>query len=243
MISYTLYWASVKCARCLAKITQWGPTVQCIPLFSWHQNWLWAVTRLMLSYVPGALNLHIKLADCKGDYSVPSSAQVKNEWHYTSTPPIYVSKACTGTTSLFWTLILCHLEITNNEIYNCPSPINACTSEMLKGRSIVARQVTKLRAGESAVWVSARSRDFSPIIRPALKLTQPPVWSVSEVISSGWGPGEWLQHDIDHTMSSPEVKNKWSYTSTPPTWPSFLGQGQLYSYCLFCCQLFKKPDL
>jgi len=29
--------------------------------------------------VPGALNSHIKLADCKSDHSVPSSAQVKNK--------------------------------------------------------------------------------------------------------------------------------------------------------------------
>jgi hypothetical protein len=30
-------------------------------------------------YVPGALNSHTNLAEYEGDYSVPSSAQVKNE--------------------------------------------------------------------------------------------------------------------------------------------------------------------
>jgi hypothetical protein len=47
------------------------------------------------------------------------------------------------------------------QLYNCLSPINVCTSVFLKGRSIVVRQVTKLRAGQSVVRIPAGARDFS----------------------------------------------------------------------------------
>jgi hypothetical protein len=34
--------------------------------------------------------------------------------------------------------------------------------------------------------------------------------------------------EVDHSPpSSPELKNEWSYTSTPPIMPSWRGQGQL----------------
>ena len=52
-------------------------------------------------------------------------------------------------------------EISNNEIYNCLSPINVCTSVFLKEGSTVVRQVSKLRAGQSGVRISAGARDFS----------------------------------------------------------------------------------
>jgi hypothetical protein len=50
--------------------------------------------------------------------------------------------------------------------------------------------------------------------RPALGPTQPPVQWVQEALSLGVKrPG----HEADHIpSSSAEVKNTWSYTSTPP---------------------------
>jgi hypothetical protein len=38
--------------------------------------------------VPGALSLGVKLPVRETDHSPPASAEVKNEWKYTSTPPI-----------------------------------------------------------------------------------------------------------------------------------------------------------
>jgi hypothetical protein len=40
------------------------------------------------SYPPGALSLGIKRPGREADHSPPSSAEVKNAWSYTSTPPI-----------------------------------------------------------------------------------------------------------------------------------------------------------
>jgi len=78
--------------------------------------------------------------------------------------------------------------------------------------------------------------------------------------SSGAHPGFYLMHITGNypravvargtaaiwcwplNLSSPEVQNKWSYTSTPPNWPSLRGQWQHYRFCVFCCELCKKPD-
>jgi hypothetical protein len=37
--------------------------------------------------VPGALSLGVKQLGCEADHLPSSSAKVKNEWSYTSTPP------------------------------------------------------------------------------------------------------------------------------------------------------------
>jgi len=114
--------------------------------------------------------------------------------------PVYIPKARTGTTSPFWTLISCHQEISNNDIYNRLSPIKVCTSVFLKGGSIIVRQVTKWRAGRSGVRILAGTQDFSQNTRPALEPTQPPNQLLSEAISPGRGQGDWLQHDVHHLM-------------------------------------------
>jgi hypothetical protein len=41
-------------------------------------------------WVPGYLSLGVKRPGRKADHSPPSSAEVKNAWSYTSTPPIYL---------------------------------------------------------------------------------------------------------------------------------------------------------
>jgi hypothetical protein len=38
-------------------------------------------------WVPGALSQGVKYLGLEDDYSPPPSAEVKNVWHYTSTPP------------------------------------------------------------------------------------------------------------------------------------------------------------
>jgi hypothetical protein len=40
-----------------------------------------------IQWVPGALSLGAKRLEREADYLPPSSAEVKNEWSYTSTPP------------------------------------------------------------------------------------------------------------------------------------------------------------
>jgi hypothetical protein len=43
-------------------------------------------TQPLIQWVPGALSLAIKLLELEADPSLPSSAEVKNAWRYTSTP-------------------------------------------------------------------------------------------------------------------------------------------------------------
>jgi hypothetical protein len=45
-------------------------------------------TQPPIQWVPGALSLEVKRPEGEADYSPPSSAEVKNTWSYTSTPPI-----------------------------------------------------------------------------------------------------------------------------------------------------------
>jgi hypothetical protein len=42
----------------------------------------------LIEWVPGALSLGLKQPGREADHSPPSSAEVKNAWRYTSTPPI-----------------------------------------------------------------------------------------------------------------------------------------------------------
>jgi hypothetical protein len=39
-----------------------------------------------IQWVPGAVYLGVKRSGCEADHSPQSSAEVKNEWNYTSTP-------------------------------------------------------------------------------------------------------------------------------------------------------------
>jgi hypothetical protein len=45
-------------------------------------------TQPPIQWVPGALSLEVKRPERESDHSTPSSAEVKNAWSYTSTPPI-----------------------------------------------------------------------------------------------------------------------------------------------------------
>jgi hypothetical protein len=45
-------------------------------------------TQPPIQWVPGALPLRVKRSGHEADVSPPSSAEVKNAWGYTSTPPI-----------------------------------------------------------------------------------------------------------------------------------------------------------
>jgi hypothetical protein len=45
-------------------------------------------TQPRIQWVPGALSLGVKRPGREADHSPPSSAEVKNAWNYTSTPPV-----------------------------------------------------------------------------------------------------------------------------------------------------------
>jgi hypothetical protein len=45
-------------------------------------------TQPPIQWVPGTLSLRVKRASREADHSLPSSAEVKNAWSYTSTLPI-----------------------------------------------------------------------------------------------------------------------------------------------------------
>jgi hypothetical protein len=47
-------------------------------------------THLPIQWVPGALSLGVKRPGREADQSPTSSAEVKNAWSYTSTPPIHL---------------------------------------------------------------------------------------------------------------------------------------------------------
>jgi hypothetical protein len=45
-------------------------------------------TQPLIQWVPGALSLGVKRQGREADHPPPSSAEFKNAWSYTSTPPI-----------------------------------------------------------------------------------------------------------------------------------------------------------
>jgi hypothetical protein len=49
---------------------------------------LWSPPQPPIQWVPGALFLEVKRPKRDADHSPPSSAEVKNKWSYTSTPPV-----------------------------------------------------------------------------------------------------------------------------------------------------------
>jgi hypothetical protein len=50
---------------------------------------LWGPTQPPIQWVLGALSVGVKWSEREADHSLPSSADVKNAWSYTSTPAIY----------------------------------------------------------------------------------------------------------------------------------------------------------
>jgi len=45
-------------------------------------------TQPLIQWVPGVLSLGVKQLERESDHSPPFSAEVKNAWSYTSTPPL-----------------------------------------------------------------------------------------------------------------------------------------------------------
>jgi hypothetical protein len=56
-------------------------------LFSTSSRPVLGPTQPPIQWVLGALSLGVKRLGCEADHSVPTSAEVKNTWIYTSTPP------------------------------------------------------------------------------------------------------------------------------------------------------------
>jgi hypothetical protein len=50
---------------------------------------LWS-TQPRIQWVTGALSVGVKWPGREADHSLPSSAEVKNAWSYTSTPPVHL---------------------------------------------------------------------------------------------------------------------------------------------------------
>jgi hypothetical protein len=48
-------------------------------------------TRALIQWVPRDLPLGVKLPGLGADHSPPSSAEIRNAWSYTSTPPIHLN--------------------------------------------------------------------------------------------------------------------------------------------------------
>jgi len=59
-----------------------------ISLFTTVSRTVLGPTQPPIQWVPGALFLEVKRPRLEADHSPPSSAEVKNAWSYTSTPPI-----------------------------------------------------------------------------------------------------------------------------------------------------------
>jgi hypothetical protein len=56
-------------------------------LFSTASRQVMGPTQRPIEWVPGALSQEIKQLELKADHSPPISAEVKETWIYTSTPP------------------------------------------------------------------------------------------------------------------------------------------------------------
>jgi hypothetical protein len=48
-------------------------------------------TQPSIQWVTGALSLVVKRPGREADYQPPSSAEVKNAWNYTSSPPVHLN--------------------------------------------------------------------------------------------------------------------------------------------------------
>jgi hypothetical protein len=167
---------------------------------------------------------------------MPRPQCVKNEWRYTST--LDASLRGFHRDNILLNLILCHYGVSIKQILNCQSPINFCTSVILKGGSSVVSIVTKLWAGWFRVRIQAGGNTY-PVSKCQTSSEAHPASYL--MIIQGKGQGNWLQHDVDHSVCL-AVRLRGAILLLPPNWPSLHGQGQLYHYCHSCCQLCKKPD-
>jgi hypothetical protein len=153
-----------------------------------------------------------KLPGCEADHSPPSSTEIKNAWSYTSTSPEVFSPhiqwwqcitgwVCAGLKSELISKYTCFFKS------NLCCPIWAGIAQWYSG---------ELRAG----WWGFESRQglgiflFSTASRMVLGPIQPPIQKVPGNFSLGTKrPGREAGHS---PPSNAEVKNVWSYISTPP---------------------------
>jgi len=70
----------------------------------------WGSTQPRIKWIPRTLPPRVRRSGHEVDHSPPSSAEVKNEWSYTSTAA-YVFVTCTGTCTFAFTLQLTGLVI------------------------------------------------------------------------------------------------------------------------------------
>jgi hypothetical protein len=84
-----------------------------------HPTRLPRFTQPPVQWVPRALSLHIKGLGCEADYSLPSNAEVLNEWRYPSILP-YAFMVCMG--SVFHQVQGSRLFLSNrhNRVYFIP---------------------------------------------------------------------------------------------------------------------------
>jgi hypothetical protein len=91
-----------------------------------------------------------------------------------------------------------------------------CVNSIRKSRGSSVTIVTRLRAERLRFdsWQEQGIYVFDTTSRPALELTQPSIQWVPGVLSPEL---KWPYREADHSpLSSAEVKNTWSYTSSPP---------------------------
>jgi hypothetical protein len=58
------------------------------------QRYTTELSRLLIQWIPGVISLGVKRVGCEADYSLPSNAEVKNPWSYTSTPKYVCMEWC-----------------------------------------------------------------------------------------------------------------------------------------------------
>jgi hypothetical protein len=75
-----------------------------------HKPALWP-TQPPIQWVPGFLSLGIKWSRHEADHSPPSSAEVKNEWSYTSSPQYAFMACCSVKKSTGTTLYLLYFNV------------------------------------------------------------------------------------------------------------------------------------
>ena len=87
-----------------------GWTIQCSKLEEargfyplQRTDMFWGSTQLRIKWIPRTLPLRVRRSGHEADHSPPSSAEVENDWSYTSTAA-YVIMACTGTCTFAFTL-------------------------------------------------------------------------------------------------------------------------------------------